>query len=129
MTDSVTLKKRARGDEIGHCLPLEINWHAADAESQTATAEGAHLNIVISIFGLDEKSVERLEIQGEEVATVLEGTFLIEAAGERYELSPGEGIIIPPREPRVWTCQTQRGVLYRVTTRLDSLVETEDSAK
>lgn len=104
-----------------HCLPVDIDWQPAEASGQTAAAQGVHLAIAISIFKRDEKSVVLPEPQGEEVATVLEGAFLVEAAGERYQLSPGEGIIIPPREPRVWTCQSVRGVLYRVTTRLDAL--------
>jgi len=54
---------------------------------------------------------------GEEVAAVLEGTFTIEAAGETYRLSKGEGIIIPSAEPRRWTCDTEGGRLYRVINR------------
>jgi quercetin dioxygenase-like cupin family protein len=114
--------------EVRHCMPLESDWQKSDAPSRTSTTEGSHLTIAISVFGIGEKSIELADPQGEEVATVLEGEFLIEAAGERHELSPGEGIIIPPREPRVWTCQSARGVLYRVTTRLDVLTATEGSA-
>lgn len=54
---------------------------------------------------------------GEEVAAVLGGTFTIEAAGETYRLSKGEGIIIPSAEPRCWTCDTEDGRLYRVINR------------
>lgn len=54
---------------------------------------------------------------GEEVAAVLEGAFTIEAAGETYRLSKGEGIIIPSAEPRRWTCDTEGGRLYRVINR------------
>ncbi|MFJ1258280.1 cupin domain-containing protein [Cupriavidus sp. CuC1] len=54
---------------------------------------------------------------GEEVATVLDGTFRIDAAGETYVLSSGEGIIIPSGAPRVWTCTSIRGTLYRVINR------------
>jgi quercetin dioxygenase-like cupin family protein len=104
-----------------HCERLEIDWQATDASSQSAMADGAHLSIGISVFHRNERSAETENAQGEEVATVLEGVFLVEAAGERYELSPGEGIIIPPREPRVWTCQSERGALYRVITNLDAL--------
>ncbi|WP_051516806.1 cupin domain-containing protein [Herbaspirillum sp. RV1423] len=103
-----------------HCERLEIDWQAPGAPSQSAIVDGEHLSIGISTYTCGEQSEAAADPQGEEVATVLAGSFLVEAAGERYELSPGEGIIIPPREPRRWTCQSERGALYRVITRLDN---------
>ncbi len=111
------------GDSQRHCERLEIDWQALDAPSQTAIVDGEHLSIGISVFHLGECSEEPVDPQGEEVATVLEGVFLVEAAGECYELSPGEGIIIPPCEPRQWTCQSERGALYRVITHLEALTQ------
>jgi quercetin dioxygenase-like cupin family protein len=124
----MSMQLQQTAGDVRHCERLEIDWQAADAPSQTAVADGAHLSIAISVFHKDERSQAPDEPQGEEIATVLEGTFLIEAAGERYELSPGEGIIIPPREPRVWTCQTARGALYRVITNLTALPPAEPAA-
>nr|WP_315594129.1 cupin domain-containing protein [uncultured Cupriavidus sp.] len=65
---------------------------------------------------------------GEEVAAVLEGTFTIEAAGETYRLSKGEGIIIPSAEPRRWTCDTEGGRLYRVINRTSLQTQAGDAA-
>ncbi len=51
---------------------------------------------------------------GEEVGAVLEGSFRIQTSEESFELVKGEAIIVPPGEPRQWTCRADRGVLYRV---------------
>lgn len=111
-----------------HCLPLDIDWQNPQAVPTMHEVQGEHLCIGIGVFQRDQHSEATAEPQGEEVATVLEGVFLVEAAGERYELSPGEGIIIPPREPRRWTCHSERGALYRVITRLDNPPPAEESA-
>ncbi|MCA1326866.1 cupin domain-containing protein [Herbaspirillum sp. alder98] len=117
----MTMTLQQSGDGLRHCERLEIDWQDSTSPSQTALVEGEHLAIAISVLHRGERSEDAPQPQGEEVATVLEGEFLVEAAGERYELSPGEGIIIPPREPRVWTCLSERGALYRVITHLDRL--------
>jgi len=110
-----------------HCQPLQTDWQNPQAAPGMHTVYGQHLNIGIGVFRRGQHSEVPPQPQGEEVATVLEGMFLVEAAGERYELSPGEGIIIPPKEPRRWTCQSERGALYRVITRLDQLPPVEES--
>jgi quercetin dioxygenase-like cupin family protein len=63
------------------------------------------------------------EVLGEEVATILEGSFDVDAAGEQYRLTRGEGIIIPPGEPRDWVCAAPRGVLYRVVVTTPALAD------
>jgi quercetin dioxygenase-like cupin family protein len=123
----MTMTLQQSGDGLRHCERLEIAWQSPQSPSQTAMVEGEHLAIAISVFHLGERSEEPAQPEGEEVATVLEGAFLVEAAGERYELSPGEGIIIPPREPRVWTCRSARGALYRVITNLERLPSAEQA--
>lgn len=106
--------------EARHCERLEIDWQAPHTPPQAALVEGRHLSIGITVFAQHQHSEAVVQPQGEEVATVLQGSFRVEAAGEVYELAPGEGIIIPPREPREWTCLSERGALYRVITRLDN---------
>lgn len=108
------------GAAVRHCESLQLDWRAPDTAPQAGTVEGEHMSISIAVFGQGQQSEAVAGEQGEEVATVLEGEFLVEAAGERYELTPGEGIIIPPREPRSWTCLSARGALYRVIVSLDN---------
>lgn len=51
---------------------------------------------------------------GEEVAAVLEGSVRVRAGAEEYDLSAGEGIIIPPGQGSSWSSQGPSAVLYRV---------------
>ncbi len=120
MTTTMSIVGQAEGGAVRHCESLQIDWRAPDAAPQVGTVDGEHLSISIAVFRQGQQSEAAPQPQGEEVATVLEGVFLVEAAGERYELVPGEGIIIPPREPRSWTCQSERGALYRVLVSLDN---------
>jgi len=100
-------------------------WQQAlrEGASQSTEASGEHLRCSIAVYQRGQASVAAPQPEGEEVATVLEGEFRIEAAGEQYELARGEGIIIPPQAQRTWTCLSERGALYRVVTRLDNLPE------
>jgi quercetin dioxygenase-like cupin family protein len=123
---SITHQQSAAGER--HCERLEIDWQAAHTPPQSAVVGGEHLSIGIAVFVQGQHSETVEQPQGEEVATVLEGSFLVEAAGERYELSPGEGIIIPPAEPRRWTCLSARGALYRVITDLDHPAPSEGAS-
>ncbi len=50
----------------------------------------------------------------EEVGAVLDGRFELVSDGERHELAPGSGILIPPGVARTWRLLTDSGVLYRV---------------
>ncbi|HMA00261.1 MAG TPA: cupin domain-containing protein [Steroidobacteraceae bacterium] len=59
---------------------------------------------------------------GEEVATVLEGTLHVESGDERYLLSAGEGIVIPPGQGSWWSAPDASGLLYRVIVRADAAV-------
>jgi mannose-6-phosphate isomerase-like protein (cupin superfamily) len=51
---------------------------------------------------------------GEEVAAVLEGNVRVRSGAEEYELSRGEGIIIPPGQGSSWSSQGASALLYRV---------------
>jgi len=57
---------------------------------------------------------------GEEVAAVLEGALHVESADERYMLSVGEGIIIPPGQGSRWSAPETGGLLYRVILHADA---------
>lgn len=54
---------------------------------------------------------------GEEVAAVLEGALHVESGDERYVLSVGEGIVIPPGQGSRWSAAETGGLLYRVIVR------------
>jgi mannose-6-phosphate isomerase-like protein (cupin superfamily) len=87
----------ASGDEWRNGTPGEFNYTGhGTAFDQIVTAEP--------------------NVKEEEIATVLEGSFLIQADDESYEITVGEGILIPPSTHRTWTCLTERGTLYRVLT-------------
>lgn len=94
---------------------------AAGESLSTAPAchatSGDAFDIAIHVLRRGESLGAAAGEAGEEVAAVLEGTFTIQAAGETYHLSKGEGIIIPSAEPRQWTCDAEGGRLYRVINR------------
>ena len=81
-------------------------------------AQGAAFDVSIEVLELGGQIEAAAGMSGEEVGAILEGTFTISAADELYRLSVGEGIIIPPGEPRIWVCTSKRGVLYRAVTRI-----------
>ena len=60
------------------------------------------------------------EAAGEEVAAVLEGALHVESGDERYVLSVGEGIVIPPGRGSHWSAPETGGLLYRVIVRADA---------
>ncbi|MEZ2742203.1 cupin domain-containing protein [Paenalcaligenes hominis] len=91
-------------------------WRAVEQESAEATTTGSALNVAVKVFTLDESLHAEAIDHEEEVATVLEGSFYIRADDEEYELTVGEGIIIPPSTERLWRCNSSKGVLYRVLT-------------
>lgn len=57
---------------------------------------------------------------GEEVAAVLEGALHVESGDERYRLSVGEGIVIPPGQGSRWSAPETAGLLYRVVVHTDA---------
>ena len=87
-------------------------WPTAPAGS-VFSMRAPRFEVAISVHAENDHppKVGRL---GEEVGAILEGDFRVDAAGETYELTAGEAILIPPDEMRTWTCQSKRGVLYRV---------------
>ncbi len=90
---------------------------STSTESARHETSGDAFDIAIHVLSQGQTLSAAAGQAGEEVAAVLEGAFTIEAAGETYLLSKGEGIIIPSAEPRRWTCDTEGGRLYRVINR------------
>lgn len=90
---------------------------ASIAEGQAALG-GDKFDLKLQTFAQGETVEGGLPSLGEEVGAILEGTFEVDAAGEHYELTAGEAIVIPPHEPRAWRCVSDKGVLYRAIVRL-----------
>lgn len=88
------------------------------AQGQTALC-GDKFNLQLQTFSQGEGVEGGMPTLGEEVGAILQGTFAVDAAGEHYQLSAGEAIVIPPNEPRAWRCLSSTGVLYRAVVRLD----------
>ncbi|WP_042885338.1 cupin domain-containing protein [Cupriavidus necator] len=103
-----TAQPLCRRVAAGQSSPTEPACHATSGDA---------FDIAIHVLRQGEMLSAAAGEAGEEVAAVLEGTFTIEAAGESYRLSKGEGIIIPNAEPRRWTCDAGSGRLYRVINR------------
>ena len=104
------------------CLYADGSWKEALEQGKVGTQflEGQFLRNGVSTFKQGQSADAVAGELGEEVAAVLKGEFLVEAAGERYELTVGEGIVIPPHEPRRWTCLSADGALYRACVKLDA---------
>lgn len=108
--------------DTGACSSQPLCRRVAAGKS-TSTAPARHeasgeaFDIAIQVLRQGDTLSAAAGEAGEEVAAVLDGTFTIEAAGETYRLSKGEGIIIPSAEPRRWICDTEGGRLYRVINR------------
>lgn len=92
-------------------------WRALEQDKTEYMTEGSALNVAVKVFEAEELLSIEAAAQEEEIAAVLEGTFYIKADDEEYELTVGEGIMIPPNTHRQWRCTSSRGVLYRVLTR------------
>jgi mannose-6-phosphate isomerase-like protein (cupin superfamily) len=99
---------------LEHCVTA---GPIAQGSHDGATLSGETFDVALREYIQGEISTGGLDGLGEEVATILSGSFDVDAAGEHYSLSPGEGIIIPPGEPRQWTCTSGTGLLYRAVTR------------
>lgn len=122
--DPADLTRLADLADLAHCQRIAAGGATGIAASATGVgntkyaAQGAAFDVSIEVLGQEERIEAAAGTCGEEVAAILEGAFTVHAADEQYRLSVGEGIIIPPGEPRVWVCTTERGVLYRAVTRL-----------
>jgi quercetin dioxygenase-like cupin family protein len=83
--------------------------------SGTRRIRGKHFDIEFVRLGSGE-TVDRSPgaAAGEEVAAVLEGALYVESGDERYVLSAGEGILIPPGHGSCWSAPETGGLLYRV---------------
>jgi 3-phenylpropionate/trans-cinnamate dioxygenase ferredoxin reductase component len=104
--------------DVAQCMKVEAGerWRDPQATSQTVRAQGVLLTTEFAVFVRREMRDEEEGARGEEVVAILEGEFDIDAAGEHYRLVEGEAILIPPREPRRFTCIGTKGVLYRAGT-------------
>lgn len=92
---------------------------ATPSARKMTSAIGGHLEARLRRFAGGEELNESGDTLFEEVAAVIEGAFHVDAAGESYDLSAGEGIVIPPGEPRAWRCDADEGgLLYRVLVRV-----------
>ncbi|HEY1609714.1 MAG TPA: cupin domain-containing protein [Paraburkholderia sp.] len=109
-----SIDQQSAGADLSHCQRIAAG--GALGEDAHHAARGAAFDVSIRVMREGERIEAEAGLCGEEVAAILEGAFTIHAAGEQYRLSPGEAIIIPPGEPRVWLCTSERGVLYRVLT-------------
>lgn len=104
---------------LEHCL---VTPPLTEAESGKTGLSGDKFELQLRTYTEGEIVEGGLPDLGEEVGAILEGSFAIDAAGEHYELSAGEAIVIPPHEPRQWRCQSATGVLYRAVVRLTEQV-------
>ncbi|MBK5123778.1 cupin domain-containing protein [Burkholderia sp. R-69980] len=122
-----TVNQPAEGDV--HCTSVRAadSWRDAAVASGSIRAQGALLSTEFDVFDQGEVREHPAGIVGEEVVAILEGEFDIDAAGEHYRLVAGEAILIPPREPRRFSCVGARGVLYRAGTSLDASASTSGS--
>lgn len=99
---------------LEHCV---VAGPVASDEHRCMTLRGETFDICLRQYLGGETSDGGLDGLGEEVATIVSGEFDVDAAGEQYTLTPGEGIIIPRNEQRRWTCKSSEGVLYRAVVR------------
>lgn len=103
---------------IEHCIRVAegAKWVSGGSDQKLFEAKGSALDVSVKVFAEHETLNAAPAVHEEEVATVLEGSFRIDADDESYELVVGEGIMIPPNTARTWRCTSPRGVLYRVLT-------------
>jgi len=98
------------------CIPFA----SAASDPDSRAVSGERLAAGLRRFVVDEEIATEDGDLFEEVAAVIEGAFHVVAAGEAYDLSVGEGIIIPPGEPRRWRCTVAPGLLYQVHAHRDA---------
>ncbi|WP_025373888.1 cupin domain-containing protein [Advenella mimigardefordensis] len=99
-----------------HCQAVSVAGHT-NTSSAVARSRGDAFDVSIHTMQVGETVTCEALVAGEEVGAVLSGQFTIVAADEHYQLSRGEGIIIPPGAARTWTCDSAEGRLYRVVNR------------
>ena len=87
-------------------------------DAQSTGLAGQALEIEFRRFAANEAlQASQDRAQHEEVSVVLSGRCEILAHDERYLLSEGEGIVLPPGARGLWRCVQGPGVLYRVWAR------------
>lgn len=97
----------------------DSGWRPGDPASQPAfRTEGRHLVVELRRWTRDDiDTLAPPRALGEELAAVLEGEFELVAGDERHVVAAGNGMLIPPGEPRTWRLRSEAGVLYRVFLR------------
>ena len=97
------------------CSTADSGWRPDDALSSPRFHAEGH-DLVVELRRWDRAEEGPLPPPGlvEEVGAVLRGRFELVSDGERHELAPGSGILIPPGAPRTWRLLSDSGVLYRV---------------
>jgi mannose-6-phosphate isomerase-like protein (cupin superfamily) len=97
------------------CSTADSGWRPDAAAAPRFRTEGHDL--VVELRRWERRDIGRLTPPphlAEEVGAVLDGRFELVSDGERHELAPGSGILIPPGASRSWRLLTDSGVLYRV---------------
>lgn len=108
---------QAAADASSECSVLAADRGPREPRG-TRRIRGKHFDIEFVRMGCGE-TVGRSPgaAAGEEVAAVLEGALCVESGDERYVLSAGEGIVIPPGQGSRWSAPETGGLLYRVIVR------------
>jgi len=112
-------------EQTKHCQQVSV---ACQTDSSITSTSGDAFDISIHTMRAGETAGCDAFAAGEEVGAVLSGQFTIVAADEQYQLSRGEGIIIPAGEPRLWTCDSPDGQLYRVVNRASLVSQNGEAA-
>jgi len=101
------------------CSTADSGWRPDDAATAPRfRAEGRDL--IVELRRWEQGDIGELAPPpdlAEEVGAVLNGRFELVSEGERHELAPGAGILIPPGQARTWRLLSESGVLYRVFPR------------
>lgn len=98
------------------CTTADTGWRPHD-DATNPDFQGAGRELGAELKRWTRADAERLAAPGElreEMGAVLDGCFEIVCEDERYELRPGDGILIPHQAPRTWRLLSEDGTLYRV---------------
>jgi quercetin dioxygenase-like cupin family protein len=99
------------------CTTADSGWRPNAATAPDFRAEGDELAVELRRWTPGIGVPEAPRGLGEEMGAVLEGRFELACDDERYELGPGDGLLIPAGASRTWRVLSDSGVLYRVFPR------------
>jgi len=100
------------------CTTADSGWRPNAASSPDFRAEGDELAVELRRWTAAEiGALQAPRGLAEEMGAVLEGRFELACDDERYELGPGDGLLIPAGASRAWRMLSDSGVLYRVFPR------------